>query len=70
MIMLFFVRPGAERRSVLPSLLFPDKQEHDDGGVVTHYGYGYFYANSNNLKTSLSAVILPCISEIIAIFSI
>ena len=32
MIMLFFVRPGAERRSVLPSLLFPDKQEHDDGG--------------------------------------
>lgn len=31
-------------------------EEHDDGGVVTHYGYGYFYANSNNLKTSLSAV--------------
>lgn len=30
-------------------------EEHDDGGVVTHYGYGYFYANSNNLKTSLSA---------------
>ena len=29
---------------------------HDDGGVVTHYGYGYFYANSNNLETSLSAV--------------
>ena len=29
-------------------------EEHDDGGVVTHYGYGYFYANSNNLKTSLS----------------
>ena len=23
-------------------------EEHDDGGVVTHYGYGYFYANSNN----------------------
>ena len=32
MIMLFFVRPAAERRSVLPSLLFPDEQEHDDGG--------------------------------------
>lgn len=31
-------------------------EEHDDGGVVTHYGYGYFYANSNNLKTLLSAV--------------
>ena len=31
-------------------------EEHDDGGVVTHYGYGYFYANSNYLKTSLSAV--------------
>lgn len=31
-------------------------EEHDDGGVVTHYGYGYFYANSNNLETSLSAV--------------
>lgn len=31
-------------------------EEHDDGGVVTHYGYGYFYADSNNLKTSLSAV--------------
>ena len=31
-------------------------EEHDDGGVVTHYGYGYFYANSNNLTTSLSAV--------------
>lgn len=30
-------------------------EEHDDGGVVTHYGYGYFYANSNNLETSLSA---------------
>lgn len=30
-------------------------EEHDDGGVVTHYGYGYFYANSNNLTTSLSA---------------
>lgn len=30
-------------------------EEHDDGGVVTHYGYGYFYANSNNLKTLLSA---------------
>lgn len=30
-------------------------EEHDDGGVVTHYGYGYFYANSNNLKTSLRA---------------
>ena len=30
-------------------------EEHDDGGVVTHYGYGYFYADSNNLKTSLSA---------------
>ena len=31
-------------------------EEHDDGGVVTHYGYGYFYANSNNLETLLSAV--------------
>ena len=31
-------------------------EEHDDGGVVTHYGYGYFYASSNNLETSLSAV--------------
>lgn len=31
-------------------------EEHDDGGVVAHYGYGYFYANSNNLETSLSAV--------------
>lgn len=31
-------------------------EEHDDGGVVTHYGYGYFYANSNNLETSLRAV--------------
>ena len=31
-------------------------EEHDDGGVVTHYGYGYFYANSNNLKTLLSTV--------------
>lgn len=31
-------------------------EEHDDGGVVTHYGYGYFYANSNNLTTSLSTV--------------
>ena len=30
-------------------------EEHDDGGVVTHYGYGYFYANSNNLETSLNA---------------
>lgn len=30
-------------------------EEHDDGGVVTHYGYGYFYANSNNLETSLRA---------------
>lgn len=30
-------------------------EEHDDGGVITHYGYGYFYANSNNLETSLSA---------------
>lgn len=30
-------------------------EEHDDGGVVTHYGYGYFYASSNNLETSLSA---------------
>lgn len=30
-------------------------EEHDDGGVVTHYGYGYFYASSNNLKTSLTA---------------
>lgn len=30
-------------------------EEHDDGGVVTHYGYGYFYANSNNLTTSLRA---------------
>lgn len=30
-------------------------EEHDDGGVVTHYGYGYFYANSNNLTTSLTA---------------
>lgn len=30
-------------------------EEHDDGGVVTHYGYGYFYADSNNLETSLSA---------------
>ena len=28
-------------------------EEHDDGGVVTHYGYGYFYANSNNLKTDI-----------------
>ena len=32
-------------------------EEHDDGGVVTHYGYGYFYANSNNLKTSLSGAV-------------
>ena len=28
-------------------------EEHDDGGVVTHNGYGYFYANSNNLKTDI-----------------
>lgn len=28
-------------------------EEHDDGGVVTHYGYGYFYADSNNLKTDI-----------------
>lgn len=32
-------------------------EEHDDGGVVTHYGYGYFFANSNNLKTSLSGAV-------------
>ena len=32
-------------------------EEHDDGGVVTHYGYGYFYANSNNLETSLSGAV-------------
>lgn len=32
-------------------------EEHDDGGVVTHYGYGYFYANSNNLTTSLSGAV-------------
>ena len=32
-------------------------EEHDDGGVVTHYGYGYFYASSNNLKTSLSGAV-------------
>ena len=28
-------------------------EEHDDGGVVTNYGYGYFYANSNTQDTSL-----------------
>ena len=27
--------------------------EHDDGGVVTHYGYGYFYADSNLGTTSI-----------------
>ena len=27
--------------------------EHDDGGVVTHYGYGYFYADSNQKATSI-----------------
>ena len=32
-------------------------EEHDDGGVVTHYGYGYFYVNSNNLETSLSGAV-------------
>ena len=29
--------------------------EHDDGGVVTHYGYGYFYADSNLGTTSIDS---------------
>ena len=31
--------------------------EHDDGGVVTHYGYGYFYADSNRGTTSIDFTI-------------
>ncbi len=48
---------GNEISSATNDILKGDSlcEEHDDGGVVTHYGYGYFYANSNNLKTSLSA---------------
>ena len=50
---------GNEISSANNDLLKGDSlcEEHDDGGVVTHYGYGYFYANSNNLTTSLSGAV-------------
>ena len=46
---------GNEISSATNDILKGDSlcEEHDDGGVVTHYGYGYFYANSNNLKTDI-----------------
>lgn len=31
--------------------------EHDDGGVVTHFGYGYFYADTNQQSTAIKTAV-------------